>query len=484
MLSNGNDKVTPTNSMWPLVCNEVGLSYDQEERVRQYQRTLILQDPNTWLDRHTAWASSLTMQSFHDAVGAMSNVLGQRERSLKQILTPEQRLKFLAWAAKNADRAKSKFQGKRQEEEYRRSAMMDSDEVDPADTRDDGDKENAKYQLDNGHHLAANLYILNHRLQNVLKEFPFHPPFLVTPTSLKKLSRRPSFESLGQQKDAEGFGLSRDTSFASMASLKASTSNLSLGGSSAENLEKMAQGNQITPEDGEQAAASTVDEVLGFVKPIIPPIPPPRMTAPPPVHPVPSNHATTHYVPTSAPSLASQQPAAPVTYVHYAPPSAPVLAAAPPQQYTGVPQYQGQQVIQYHQPPPATAQAPPPPQAYTYEQQAYQQPPAPYYPPPEVAAQAQPAPAPYALQPPPPGYTPVPSPLDNLPPAGTTAPAQQLSASTGHLRKSSFLPPHLNVVPEDMFPAGDTAAEDFFVGLMDDEEDWAIGEGIDMDTTI
>jgi hypothetical protein len=44
------------------------------------------------------------------------------------------------------------------------------------------------------------------------------------------------------------------------------------------------------------------------------------------------------------------------------------------------------------------------------------------------------------------------------------------------------LPPHLNVVPEDMFAANDTAAEDFFVGLMDDE-DWAIGEGIDMDTT-
>jgi hypothetical protein len=33
-----------------------------------------------------------------------------------------------------------------------------------------------------------------------------------------------------------------------------------------------------------------------------------------------------------------------------------------------------------------------------------------------------------------------------------------------------------------MFPGGDGAAADFLVGLMD-EDDWAIGEGIDMDTT-
>jgi hypothetical protein len=34
-----------------------------------------------------------------------------------------------------------------------------------------------------------------------------------------------------------------------------------------------------------------------------------------------------------------------------------------------------------------------------------------------------------------------------------------------------------------MFPTGDSATDDFFVGLMDDEQDWAIGEGVDMDTT-
>ncbi|KAG7336543.1 bZIP transcription factor [Nitzschia inconspicua] len=487
MLASGNDKVTPTNSMWPLVCNEVGLSYDQEERVRQYQRTLILQDPNTWLDRHTARASSLVMQSFHDAVGSMSAVLGQRERKVKQILTPEQRLKFLSWANNQADRIKSKFLGKRQEEEYCQSAMSDSNEHSTTDARDDKDseKENTKYQIDKAHHLAANLYILNHRLQNVLKDYPFYPPVVVTPTSLKKLSRRPSFESLGQQKDAEARSLSRDTSFASMGSLKTSASNLSLGGSSAENLEKMGQPHHITPKDGELAAAPTVDQYLGFIKPIIPPIPAPRMTAPLPVHTSPSHSVPAPYATTSAPapSLAVQPAAPTLDYTQYAPYPATVLPAQQPQQYTEAPQYQGQQIVHYqHQPPPQ----PQAPQSQLYmqqqQQQTYQQPPESQY----YSFQAEPtavAPPPYAALNPTQGYTPVPSPLDSFPLSTAPSPFQQQPEPSSHTHKSSFLPQHLNVVPEDMFPGGDAAAEDFFVGLMDGAEDWAIGEGIDMDTT-
>jgi hypothetical protein len=486
MLANGNDKVTPTNSMWPLVCNEVGLSYDQEERVRQYQKTLVLQDPSTWLDRHTARASSLAMQSFHDAVGAMSNVLRQREHKVKQILTPQQRVKFLSWAIKNADRSKSKFLQNRREEESQHSAMTDSDGTSHIRSRDvvEGNEATVKYQLDKVHHVAANLYILNHRLQNVLKDSPFQPPFLVSPTSLKKLSRRPSFESLGQRRDAEGHGLSRDTSFASIGSLKTTTSNLSLGGVSTENLDKMVQANQISPEEGEKTAATTVEKVLGFVMPIIPPIAPPPMAALPPVYP--TSGQTGQYVPvsTSAPSFASQPAAAPLNYCHYTPAPAPVVTAPQPQQYTTTQQYPGQELVHFQPPPPVVeATATLPALTYTYHQhpQAYQQPQGQYYAPAPTVAQDQATPAPYSTQPT--SYTSVPSPLDCLPPSAALVPTQQPPGPPGHARKSSFLPPHLNVVPEDMFPAGDSAAEDFFVGLMDEEEDWAIGEGVDMDTT-
>jgi hypothetical protein len=44
-------------------------------------------------------------------------------------------------------------------------------------------------------------------------------------------------------------------------------------------------------------------------------------------------------------------------------------------------------------------------------------------------------------------------------------------------RQPSFLPAHLNMVPEEMW-SGET--EDFLMNLVD-EEDWAIGVGLDMD---
>lgn len=62
---------------------------------------------------------------------------------------------------------------------------------------------------------------------------------------------------------------------------------------------------------------------------------------------------------------------------------------------------------------------------------------------------------------------------------------QEIPPSKDHLRKSSFLPQHLNVVPE--FPGVQGTAADF-VGLEDcfmgDADDWVIGIGIglDMDT--
>jgi hypothetical protein len=40
----------------------------------------------------------------------------------------------------------------------------------------------------------------------------------------------------------------------------------------------------------------------------------------------------------------------------------------------------------------------------------------------------------------------------------------------------------LNAVPEEMFPAGD-GAEEFFMSLIEDE-DWAIGGGVDMDSAV
>ena len=143
MLQSGNDRVPPAHSMWPLFCNEVGLSYDQEERVRNYQRTL-LQNPDSWLERHTAKASSLVMQSFHDCVISIGTRIRQRERGMMNGMSTAQKLQFYAWASKNAGRIKERIDKKKKEF--------------PKEARSE------KYQLSKDYHVAANLYILNHRL--------------------------------------------------------------------------------------------------------------------------------------------------------------------------------------------------------------------------------------------------------------------------------------------------------------------------------
>lgn len=442
MLQSGNDRVTPVNSMWPLFCNEVGLSYDQEERVRMYQRTL-LQDSPTWLERHTARASSLVMQSFHDSANAVGSRLHQRERTSTAGLSPEQRMQFLSWAEKNAERLRQKFHAKRQ-------ALGK-------------EKESDEFKILPSQHTAANLYILNDRLQKIIAQFSPQVE-LVNAAYLKRLSRRPSFESLGQQKDEDGEFMTRENSFASSGSLKRSVSSLSMVSENGE--EKAPQ--QVSPEDGEGTAVPLIEQELGFVKKLIPPIvqpvlPPAPAPAPVSLPPAPQAYNPHHYAPAPAPHTSYQE----------MPPSHP---------YTLAPHHHHQQLVtpqtqhMHHQGPAYTAapmplqptSAPAPADHHTYQQ--YYAAPAPVAHPQPIYA--QPVPAPLSSQPPMVYSAP--------PPPSSSAPAPLAPELSQHVRKNSFLPPHLNVVPEEMFPAAD-GSDDFLMSLIDDG-DWAIGEGVDMDT--
>lgn len=383
MLNSGNDRVPPAQSMWPLFCNEVGLSYDQEERVRNFQRTL-LQTPESWLERHTARAADLAMTAVHDTSQAMSLRLGQRERSMLNVLTPTQRVKFLTWAEKNREKLHHVMQGKvKKHMENAKNPMIDE-----------------RFKIEKRQHVAANLYIINHRLQKILQMVPRAAP-LVTGTALKKLSRRPSFESLGRSpldkpgKDGDG-QLSREHSFASSGSLKRSASVLSMDGDRPQLL-------QISPDDAEETCKATVEKTLGYVKEIIPPTPAPQYSS----HP-----------------------------------------------QNGEPQAQQQQRHQQQDAGHLRIPSPTQVNSVPYQQPAVQQ----------QYAQQQPQ------------YTqssfPV-SVVSNIP----GAPHQE---APGHKKQSSFIPPYLNVVPEEMFP-NDGTADEFLMSLVD--EDWAIGEGIDMDTS-
>mmetsp|Transcript_14717 Transcript_14717/g.35963 ORF Transcript_14717/g.35963 Transcript_14717/m.35963 type:complete len:888 (+) Transcript_14717:236-2899(+) len=489
MLNSGNDKVPPIRSMWPLVCNEVGLSYEQEERLRTYQRSVLLPDESTWLHRHTARASGLAMQSAHDAVGSVTNLLSKREQSLKPILTPEQRVKFLSWAAKNAGRISARFEQKRRQHaagsHYRVTPTNDSQSMETQQTK-------TVFGLVKENHIACNLYFLNHRLQeSVVQKFPYQG-LEITAAALKKLSRRASFESLGQQKDTEGRLLKRDDSFASSGSLSVmnSASNASLAGMDDQGAGHPQQhATQMTPEEAEQAAVGFMEKVLGPIKHAIPliatPVAPQEFLVvsnasntseakpeqvysstqtidhyhhghgtteceldpaqfPEPTPVLPASSSTMPQV-ASAPLLTT--PSAHISQPHYQPvaSSSPLhsqgtVLVAQPSQITYAHQYQQPQPgQQYIQQPPQHAQI-----VYTSA--------------PMLVVQAPPG-APLAAQP---------------------APAPPIASN--HVRKSSFLPSHLNAVPEDMFPTtGDVAEDDFFIGLMEDE-DWAIGGGMDLST--
>lgn len=456
MLHNGNDKATPQNSMWPLLCNEIALSYDQEEKVRTFQR-ILLQEPPSWLERHKARASTLAMQSFHDSFNAVATSQHQRERTTTAAFNPGQKVKFLAWAEQNAEKIRQKLMARRQA----LGIPQESDE----------------FKLSPSQDVSANLYILNHRLQTVISQFP-EKIELVNTSSLKRLSRRPSFESLGQQKDDGTCPMTRENSFASSTSLRRNLSSLSMVSENGE--EKMPQ--QVSPEDGEKGSAALIEKELGFVKQLIPP--PLRPTLPP-VH---------------APAPVSL-PAAPEPFhpSYYTP--APAQLAAPHVHYTPTPAQQQPQVMHHvhHAPPTQTQPAPAP--VVTYQTHQYYAAPAPGQPQPmyshSVQYQMQPiyAQAPSTNSQPPYSSTPVPlQPQPQVvysvpPPSAAAAPAVEGSAlpevgMQHHQRKSSFLPPHLNVVPEEMFPTtGDVASDDFLMSLVDDG-DWAIGEGIDMDTAM
>jgi len=382
LLNSGTDRVTPCESMWPLFCSEVGLSYDQEEKVRNYQRT-ILQTPESWLDRHTAFATRKLLESAHESVQAVTLRFGQRERCNLNILTDEQKLKFLSWSEKNRERI----------------AKL----APPAKTLNT----DQRYQLHDEHHTAGNLYILNHRFQTVLKKVPRAAP-LVTGILLRKLSRRPSFESLGSA-EARKEGMARSDSCASMSSMKRDASEISMEGSN--NGEERPHVPPISPSEAQASFTSVVDEKLGQFKEIIPPTPS-------------MNYSGSMQLPLPAPTPVSEmmRPKTHTTTTHSAP--APAQYQPPPQE---------------HMPP-----------TYSYHQ------PAAAAPPPAPMASASVA-------------------------ASNEYQSQQLPISGHHHeRAGSFLPPHLNIVPEEIWPVD--AADDFLMKLVD--EDWAIGEGIDMEMDV
>lgn len=270
LLHSGTLRATPSQGMWPLVCHEIGLSYDQEERLRQRQRS-VLANSGAWLHRHTALATQQVIDSVTTALGGGHEAAKRRERKLMSILTPEQRIKFLVWANRRSHVARRLAESKSGGVVKGAAITCGSGGGDEGESFGEEDK----YKTLPDRHVSANLYIIDHRLSKVKQRIPLNTPNFVHPTKLKKLSRRPSFESLaGRQGEPDSHNskqLNRETSFPSIGSLKRSLDAALGNGSCMDSSGVTVNSPQtaVTPESahaaGQEAAMATLNDVLPIV---------------------------------------------------------------------------------------------------------------------------------------------------------------------------------------------------------------------------
>ena len=285
-----NKKVSSLSQhMWPLVCNEIGLSYDQEERFRAYQRN-ILTNPTSFLHRHTAHASKHVLESMHQTIQVVNELTRQREAKVLSILTLPQQIKYLQYLHKQ----------KQEKSQQQQKAMVSSLMKSVLKTKTQDLKTCPKER-----HVAANLYIINHQLKNmVLKDLPKVAPIISNKSQLKKLSRRPSFESLASSEHHT------HPDHEKKSSLKRVSSEISVD----EMDSSLHSGNHnigpiLPPEVAESNASSLVQETLGSIMSIIPPMPQSFTTT------IPAPQPTT-YTTSTAPVPPPTQPSnsAPLTY--------------------------------------------------------------------------------------------------------------------------------------------------------------------------
>ena len=381
-------------------------------------------EKETWLDRHTAAAADASVEVACKAMSAIMGMANQREHAVLDMLTAEQKGKFMIWAAAR----KEKIERVSRRILARQKNTFSSE---PTDTVIKTSPDRCD---------AANLYIIHDRLQKLCQQVPSFP-HLVSQSYLKKLSRRASFESLVSLESAGKNAMSREKSFPSTGSLKRAASVISMDELAA--AAKQKEGS-ITPAAGQAAAAQHVASALMTVTHIIPTSPPREYTsvARPKARDsnLERNAAYNQYQQVRSAQGQMQQP----SYAHFVPQFLPasyhstaatVPAPTSPQGGIGLP-------IESPSPTPIDVMSSPIPvgnhSGMQYPQVEHQHPP-------------------------------------------ETRPIQPSDSfvESNHGRIPSVLPDHMNIMLEEGLIHNGQAADAFLFDLA--EEDWAIGEGLDMD---
>jgi hypothetical protein len=261
--------------MWPLICNEVGLSYDQEDRVRVAQRKMLLDHPS-WVTRHASAASKQTIQKVCETAQRAAHKVRTREDALLKILTAEQRIRYLNWSQRRLSDATKRI--KKQQS----SSSIGTIESSPTGSTDWQHVNAPPQETDTDHDKAAHLYRLTQRLEESCAPLPVLKA-LAPPDQLKKLSRRPMFETLGNRTanmdkhdndkdkycDKDHCADSPTSHSTNGKKTKFSAADLSLASGSSGNLTACSLGvvekQQVMPEVAQAQAAPHVAHVLSSV---------------------------------------------------------------------------------------------------------------------------------------------------------------------------------------------------------------------------
>ena len=337
--------------MWPLFCNEVGLSYDQEERVRTFQKEVI-SNQESWLHRHVSYASQHIIENLHDSILGSCEMVKKRDQDVMSVLTYEQKMKFLVWKMKKMkqykiqhddgsekgdgsssnssssnsngsatlavflDKLSQSFKKSLNLGEGEENTSGDTGVVSPMSSLPNGNSmqmescplqavatssvststtaSSETLEVNPNNHDATNLYILNHKLTSTIKSsFPVIRPHSSNPLVLKRLSRRPSFESLaavgevnesgqggGGKKGGKKDSMTRATS---SGSLKRCSSEMSFDENGLINSMMMRKSDSghslasssavvstLTPEAAQAASSHVITSALGPVRSLIP----------------------------------------------------------------------------------------------------------------------------------------------------------------------------------------------------------------------
>lgn len=122
-LTNVTAKAYDGGRFWPLLCFELRLSVDQEERFLATQKQIrnsiytkhrasALKESDTLANHRSQIAAAVvTAESLSKAVGSLSHVISRREdKTFARILKPDQLLAYLTWLSEPCNRAR--FQNK------------------------------------------------------------------------------------------------------------------------------------------------------------------------------------------------------------------------------------------------------------------------------------------------------------------------------------------------------------------------------------